>query len=49
LADSAVWRHYANPRFNEVFTSVAAARFMWMPGFPAGHEYQPEGVPSPDV
>jgi hypothetical protein len=28
-----------NPRFNEVFTSVAAARFMWVLGFPADHEY----------
>jgi hypothetical protein len=28
-----------NPRFNEVFTSVAAARFMWVLGFPAEHEY----------
>jgi hypothetical protein len=28
-----------NPRFNEVFTSVAAARFMWVLGFPADHVY----------
>jgi hypothetical protein len=28
-----------NPRFNEVFTSVAASRFMWVLGFPADHEY----------
>jgi hypothetical protein len=28
-----------NPRFNEVFTSVAASRFLWVLGFPADHEY----------
>lgn len=28
-----------NPRFNEVFTAVAASRFMWVLGFPADHEY----------
>ncbi|HUI83023.1 MAG TPA: hypothetical protein VL240_02310 [Candidatus Binatia bacterium] len=28
-----------NPRFNEVFTSVAATRFMWVLGFPADHDY----------
>jgi hypothetical protein len=28
-----------NPRFNEVFTSVASARFLWVLGFPADHEY----------
>lgn len=28
-----------NPRFNEVFTSVASARFMWVLGFPADEEY----------
>lgn len=28
-----------NPRFNEVFTTVAASRFMWVLGFPADHEY----------
>ena len=29
----------SNPRFNEVFTSVAATRFMWVLGFPADHDY----------
>jgi hypothetical protein len=28
-----------DPRFNEVFTSVAATRFMWVLGFPADHDY----------
>jgi hypothetical protein len=28
-----------NPRFNEVFTSVASSRFMWVLGFPADHAY----------
>ena len=28
-----------NPRFNEVFTSVATTRFMWVLGFPADHDY----------
>ena len=28
-----------NPRFNEVFTTVAATRFMWILGFPADHAY----------
>ena len=28
-----------NPRFNEVFTSVAASRIMWILGFPADHVY----------
>jgi hypothetical protein len=28
-----------NPRFNEVFTSVAASRVMWVLGFPADHVY----------
>jgi len=28
-----------NPRFNEVFTSVASARFIWVLGFPADQEY----------
>jgi hypothetical protein len=34
-----------NPRFNEVFTSVAATRFMWVLGFPADHNY-PVGTAS---
>lgn len=29
----------SDPRFNEVFTSVAATRFMWVLGFPADHDY----------
>lgn len=28
-----------NPRFNEVFTSVAATRFLWVLGFPSDHVY----------
>jgi hypothetical protein len=28
-----------NPRFNEVFTAVAATRFMWLLGFPADRVY----------
>ena len=28
-----------NPRFNEVFTAVAATRFMWVLGFPADEVY----------
>ena len=28
-----------NPRFNEVFTAVAATRIMWVLGFPADHVY----------
>jgi len=28
-----------NPRFNEVFTAVAATRIMWILGFPADHVY----------
>jgi hypothetical protein len=28
-----------NPRFNEVFTTVASSRFMWVLGFPADHAY----------
>ncbi len=28
-----------DPRFNEVFTAVAATRFMWLLGFPADHVY----------
>jgi hypothetical protein len=28
-----------DPRFNEVFTSVAATRIMWVLGFPADHDY----------
>jgi hypothetical protein len=28
-----------DPRFNEVFTSVAGTRFMWVLGFPADHDY----------
>jgi hypothetical protein len=28
-----------DPRFNEVFTSVAATRIMWVLGFPADHTY----------
>lgn len=28
-----------DPRFNEVFTSVASSRFMWVLGFPADHAY----------
>ena len=28
-----------DPRFNEVFTAVAATRFMWVLGFPADHVY----------
>lgn len=28
-----------NPRFNEVFTAVAATRFMWVLGFPADRVY----------
>jgi hypothetical protein len=28
-----------DPRFNEVFTSVASTRFMWVLGFPADHDY----------
>ena len=35
----------SNPRFNEVFTSVAATRFMWFLGFPADHDY-PVGAAS---
>ncbi len=34
-----------DPRFNEVFTSVAATRFMWVLGFPADHDY-PVGAAS---
>jgi hypothetical protein len=34
-----------NPRFNEVFTSVASSRFMWVLGFPADHAY-PVGAAS---
>ena len=29
----------SDPRFNEVYTSVAATRFMWFLGFPADHDY----------
>jgi hypothetical protein len=28
-----------DPRFNEVFTSVAVTRIMWVLGFPADHDY----------
>lgn len=28
-----------NPRFNEVFTTLAASRIMWVLGFPADHVY----------
>jgi hypothetical protein len=28
-----------DPRFNEVFTSVASTRIMWVLGFPADHDY----------
>jgi len=31
-----------NPRFNEVFTSVATTRIIWVLGFPADHVYPPE-------
>ena len=34
-----------NPRFNEVFTAVAATRFMWVLGFPADKVY-PAGAVS---
>jgi hypothetical protein len=34
-----------NPRFNEVFTSVATTRIMWVLGFPADHVY-PAGAAS---
>ena len=34
-----------DPRFNEVFTSVASTRFMWVLGFPADHDY-PAGAAS---
>ena len=34
-----------DPRFNEVFTSVAATRIMWVLGFPADHVY-PVGTAS---
>lgn len=34
-----------DPRFNEVFTSVAATRIMWVLGFPADHTY-PVGTAS---
>jgi hypothetical protein len=34
-----------NPRFNEVFTAVAATRFMWVLGFPADNVY-PAGAAS---
>src|SRR5262252_2390819 len=34
-----------NPRFNEVFTAVAATRFMWVLGFPADKVY-PAGAAS---
>jgi hypothetical protein len=34
-----------NPRFNEVFTAVAATRFMWVLGFPADEVY-PAGAAS---
>jgi hypothetical protein len=34
-----------DPRFNEVFTSVASTRFMWVLGFPADHDY-PAGASS---
>jgi len=32
-----------NPRFNEIFTSVATTRIMWLLGFPADHVY-PSGA-----
>jgi hypothetical protein len=34
-----------DPRFNEVFTTVASTRFMWVLGFPADPDY-PAGVAS---
>ena len=33
-----------NPRFNEVFTSVAASRLMWVLGFPADPAYPAESA-----
>ncbi len=33
-----------DPRFNEVFTSVASTRFMWVLGFPADHDYPAGGA-----
>jgi hypothetical protein len=33
-----------DPRFNEVFTSVAATRIMWVLGFPADHDYPAESA-----
>src|SRR3954451_6213830 len=33
-----------NPRFNEVFTTLAASRIMWILGFPADHVYPAAAV-----
>jgi hypothetical protein len=33
-----------DPRFNEVFTAVAATRIMWVLGFPADHVYPAESA-----